>query len=207
MVSRQRATTMAWLVAVLVVCAITTVAGEDNCTRIGFLPGPFVMSPVKGACSGRGTCVGGAFCACDEGFSGRADFVNTAGADCQSNRTVIVVMHSVSIFFTLLYLALSWKRIMLRIRQYQETAATKRSQNKTYGLRQNRGMLSIALHTCLVVPAMLAFCINKLATDESNIGLDAVPTVAFFMAKGGMYLAIYAFQPALVSCFTLGPRC
>lgn len=180
-------------VVVVVVAMAHGVLGEQNCTRIDFVPNPFdwAMAPAElpDGCSDHGTCILET-CFCDDGFSGRSDFVNTEGVDCQINLQAIRIIWGISLATSCVYIAQSVPRIKLRFQQALVTKAAKEAQGKKYSWTANRGLMAMLWWSALVVPALLIYPILKIVrTDEEHVARTFWATYFFATGKVGFYTA------------------
>lgn len=180
---------------------------NEECTRIDFLFDPFKIdqNPVRGACAGNGVCNNG-ICFCEAGFSGKADFFDASGASCQTNIALGRGLWGFTLTVTMIYIIISIPRIRLRWRTFQETKAMKLAQGTPYHILHNRGLLAIISAFGVCMPAVVIMAIVRIAAPDMKIGLDALPTFLYLIAKIGFYMAVYFFQPALIASVLHGNR-
>lgn len=137
------------LLAFAALVALSPVQGNEDCTRIDFIPMWTDQSPARGACDGFGTCVAG-LCECEPGHFGRADFYDATGVGCQMDSTALRVMYFFSLLVTVVLYVLPLRLVLERREQFKFKQAEAALAGRRYTLVHNRGMLAIAVHYCIV---------------------------------------------------------
>lgn len=166
---------------------------------------------VLGPCSGHGTCLTanltqatGGICECDQGWTGRSDFVNLEGQDCGVYTLGLRIVWGIQSFATVLYGIIGIPRVLLRYKQHVEQRNLKRAAGKEYGLKNNRGLIACLWYYGLCWPSILAAGIVMQIDPLQRIGLDLPITIIFITGKIGFYGATWLFQPALLATILKG---
>lgn len=174
--------------------------GEDN---------PF------GSCSGNGDCVqtnvtGSILpeyqCVCDEGWTGRSDWINGDGYDCGVNIQVVQAMWGVNLFVTLVLLFKSIPFIQHRLENTRKAKETMDKKGKKYSRMNNRGLMAVYCFFGFCTPSQIIMCIYRMADTDARVGLDAFPTFLFCVLKFGLYMTSWLFSPALLAAVLRGQK-
>lgn len=150
-----------------------------------------------GACSGQGTCVNNT-CICNDGWTGRSDWINTEGTDCQIYENSIKFLWGLNIFFSLLCLWFGLPLVHARWDSFKKRRADFQDQGKTYFLWEARPLLSCFVHFGICIPSVMMLGLIRIADDQQRIGLNAASTVLFLLGKASFYASGFLFQPALL---------
>lgn len=146
---RPAGTVLALVLGVVLLVLAVPARGNEDCTRIDFIPMWMDQSPVQGACDGFGDCTAGV-CACDEGHFGRADFFDATGVACQQNFQVIRFMYVFSLLVTVTLYMLPIRLVRMRWRQFLVQRAEAAARGKRRTLLNNRGLLAMVVHYSVV---------------------------------------------------------
>lgn len=178
---------------------------SQNCTRIDLMFNPLdvPVRPLRGACSGNGQCVLEE-CVCEDGYTGRSDFIDTTDQDCQINEDVIQGLWITSLTFTLYCMGRSVQKIYWRWQQHLEAKASASKRGVSYSIRANRGLVATLMHTLVVFPSLVCLAVIKLSVPEERIGLTFGATLFYFTAKVGFYSVVAIYQPAVLQALMLG---
>jgi len=151
-----------------------------------------------GSCSNRGLCLNST-CNCDDGWTGRSDFFNAENFDCQINEFVIQILWSITLVAMLIAMAVSWKKIKLKIEFHRE-----KHSSIFGGVSDDPSLLAILLYLAFTPLAVTIIAFLKLFRSDQRIGVDLVITLFFGIAKLGLYSAVFLFQPALLNSILKG---
>ncbi|GBG32477.1 Hypothetical Protein FCC1311_087022 [Hondaea fermentalgiana] len=204
--SRRAAAAM--VAGLALTAAVSPVAAQNDCTNLPTIPNMFnaQLKPVLGPCSGNGECINNV-CVCYEGFTGRSDFLNTEGEDCQINTDVIRGLWSINLILCLINFGRAFPSIKMRWDQFAEVKARKNAMGEQHSMRRNRGLAALLLAAFIMYPAMAGMAILMLVRpEEERVGITPGATVFFGAARISFYTSIYLFQPALIGSLLKGSR-
>lgn len=183
-------------------------ATAQECTDLPTIPNMFhaQLKPVLGPCSGNGDCVKNR-CECYDGFTGRADFLNTEGEDCQLSYNAIRGLWAANLLICLINFGRAFPGMRLRWEQYSEIRARRQAMGESHPLKKNRGLAALLLAAFVMYPAMIAMAILMLARPETErVGITPAATIFFALARISFYTSIYLFQPALIASLLKSSR-
>jgi len=157
---------------------------------------------IRGECSGKdhGTCnLATELCECEEGFTGRSDWLNTEGLDCQLNVRIYKAFWGLNGAFAILYQFKTFPKMKLRYLEFKEKQKAIQASGKTMNIRQNRGLVAIMFYEFWVFPSLVLCAIVKITMDDERVGITPLITVLFAVVKVGFYFGVaYMFQPSLI---------
>ena len=172
-----------------------------ECTLIDYTAFP----PLENfaACSAQGSCVNGT-CRCLDFWTGRSDFLNTEGRDCQVNEIAIIVLWSLNIAQALYSAYTSAPYVKVRYEGYSERKERMRQRGRKEQLRKNRGLLASLLLLFGGFPVMIASGLLRIAKPDERVGVTFGLTLMFFLVKMVFYTANWLYSPALLTSLLKG---
>jgi hypothetical protein len=148
-------------------------------------------------CNGNGDatlCALQEFCACNAGWSGRADF-SAGGYSCHVFEPAIVSLWALVLASVVLTYVVCGRRMYELSMRFLATRQRVRAKGKPYSLRNNRS-LGLFLAT---LPAILATAIIRLADPGQRIALSWLMSTAWFLSLSSYYLATHKYNTALAT--------
>ena len=160
-----------------------------------------------GLCSGNGVCVDMA-CVCNEGWTGRSDFVNAEGLDCHINQSAVRWIWIASMVLVNLVYLLSWRVLRERWEQHKALQARRRSEGKRFTWWENASLRSVVVYFTLCVTSFNAYALVKVldAQDRERIGLTPLISALFFICVAGFFLGFFYFTIPLIYLLLRGGR-
>uniref|UniRef100_A0A6S8F1N7 Epidermal growth factor-like domain-containing protein n=1 Tax=Aplanochytrium stocchinoi TaxID=215587 RepID=A0A6S8F1N7_9STRA len=154
----------------------------------------------RGVCSGHGECSNVTnLCTCEDGYTGRSDWLNTEGLDCQLNKTLVLVFWGINAVFGILYQFKTLPKMLERYREFREKQKAFAAQGKPIAIHQNRGLIAILFYEFWVLPGLIICAITKFSLPDERVGITPFFTFLFSFVKIGFYWGVaYMFQPSLI---------
>jgi hypothetical protein len=216
-------TTLFKLVGAVALAAITTtpsdalgVSSDPTCATYPYVNLGYGEVNPFGTCSGHGKCVDTNvtttattreyICLCDEGWTGRSDWIDGDGYDCGVNILAVQAMWGVNVFITLFLLAKSIPYIQHRLENTRKVKDTMKKKGKEYSIKNNRGLLAMYCFFGICTPAQLVMGIYRITNTQVRVGLDLLPTLLFCALKFGLYMTSWLFSPALLAAVLRGQK-
>lgn len=171
---------------------------EEICGNVSIAVWPVAAARRQGPCSGNGRCELGR-CVCDAGWTGSSDLFNTKGVDCQNSEVGLIALWAVVLVVSTVIWVWTLPAVIARVQQYR-TIRDRRKAARQRSIPPWRSpmIMSVVFFELVAVPFATGLVVWRFAYPSQRIGVDAAPTVFFFVACLGFYAAVMCFQPFLL---------
>lgn len=166
-----------------------------------------------GVCSEKGSCefavIGSeviAGCVCDDGWTGRSDFIDSSGLACGVNEYAIKALWGANILLLAVTLFQTRNDVLAKREQHNTVVQTKAQQSKKYGIWDNKGYAAILVFVLGCAPVTILLGLVRIFKDDERVGLTALNTTLFALAKLFFYLTAFLFQPSLLQTILKGSK-
>lgn len=162
---------------------------------------------ILGACSGHGQCINNT-CVCNSGWTGKSDFINADGIDCQINTKVVRGLWIAAFIWVNCIYIFTFPKVRLRWKQHRELVARKKARGKTYYAWENSSLVSMFVYFSICALGFELYSLLKIFDfdDKERVGLTPIATTLFFLTVVGFYAAFFFFQPPLMSVLLRGGK-
>lgn len=161
-------------------------------------PKEFLLSNSICDCNGHGACINGSsVCTCDDGWSGRSDFINAEGVQCHINIFILTALWLgtmlLGVASTMFTIKKFRKAQFLKYRKRKRFAKIKNTESSTEILKP--GMLPfhticLLAFVCLTVPMVCATGIVRLTMTDQRVGQDFLLTTLWFVVRSTFYMEV-----------------
>jgi hypothetical protein len=191
------------------------VSTDEACATYPYVNAGYGESNPFGTCSGNGECVQTNLtgsevpeyeCVCDDGWTGRSDWINGDGYDCGINFLAVQGLWAANLTLTIVLLVKSIPHIRLRVSAATKSRKLLIRRGKKYSHFKNRGLMSVAIVYIVVFPAVILMGIVRIADTHLRVGLDVLPTILFSTMKCGFYVTSYLYSPKLLAAVLRGQK-
>jgi hypothetical protein len=161
--------------------------------------GNCLESPITlGSCSGNGFCNNESICVCSSNlFTGRSDWVNAEGKDCQIVLPIIWAFWAANLLEILAVIIIAFPILLRLWRHHKRVRENQRQKGHRYTLRENLGLLSTLPFWLVALPAHTAVAVSKLADRDSRLGLDLFITILWVLSRIFADLSTFSARAAL----------
>jgi len=132
-------------------------------------------------------------CVCADGWSTDIDFLDVQY--CNTSVIAMYVLWALNLVVCFWVLYKSFGIIIARFENFFEQRKTK----KNYTLFQNKGLIAVIFSFGISMPSQIIMAILHLVQPTTRIGFDVFPTILFFTAKFGFYIAVLFFQGPMLA--------
>lgn len=179
----------------LVIMSLT--AEQLNCELIfPDLAWSFGPNPL-GPCSGHGTCVNGT-CLCDAGWTGRSDWMNAEGFDCQIHMPTVKALYGVLALAQIIGYYFAIPYLKSRYVAFLQIRESHIRRGEHYTIFQNNGVLAMAIWYAVGGPFLFLYCIIKWSMNDERVGVTWLLTMLFIIVKVLFYICVVLMQPTLL---------
>ncbi|GBG34050.1 Teneurin-4 [Hondaea fermentalgiana] len=150
-----------------------------------------------GPCSGHGTCVNGT-CICDAGWTGRSDWMNAEGIDCQIHMPTVKALYGILALAQVVGYIMAIPYLKSRYAAYLSLKDLHRRRGESYSMRHNKTVLAMAIWYLVGAPMLFLYCLVKWTANEERVGVTWGLTILFVVVKLLFYLCVLLTQPTLL---------
>lgn len=159
----------------------------------------FLLSPELCDCTFHGHCLHQLeYCLCDEGWTGKSDFMDASGASCHINTIGVKVIWSIFLATSLsMLIYLLPIKISGLVQSHRDQREALRIRKRRYTLLDNPVLLAVSAFYLVSLPCMVLVAVMKLGYEQT-IGDDAVITLGWIFGMCGMCTGISIQRPAVL---------
>jgi hypothetical protein len=158
-------------------------------------------------------CIGAHFtttglfeCVCEDGWTGRSDWINGEGFDCGVNIKVVQLLWGINLLVTMAYVVFSEPYLEERYQMYYQARENSKMRNEKMSMWTNRVTYALVFMFAIAIPCQLGMCLLRLLNTDVRVGLNVLPTALFSLTKFGLYTASWLFSPALLQAVLRGQQ-
>lgn len=161
----------------------------------------FTFSSDPCYCNGNGnysTCLATGYCACNEGFTGLADFSN-GRFSCHINDDAIIALWSLLLFAVCLSSACSFPLIREMLQKFFKVKAKLKAKGKVYNMTTHRGLIVALLCHFLVHPVLITTALLRILKRDERIGMTWAITVLWTLANISFAFTTHRYTTAIAT--------